>query len=61
MFCRLIIHNVNSDFESLFLKLFKLLFVGFIYNVVSEAGDWCGKDTVGFLVVDDEVKNAPVQ
>ena len=61
MFCHLIIHNVHSDFESLFLKLFELLLVCFVDNDVGESGDRCGEDTVGFIVVHDEIADAPVQ
>ncbi len=61
MFCHLIIHNVHSDFESLFLKLFELLRVCFVDNDVGESGDRRGKDTVGFVVVHDEIADAPVQ
>ena len=61
MFGCLIVHNIHPDFESLFLEFLKLLSVGFEYDVVCEASDWFGKDTVGFVVVYDEVTDVPVQ
>ena len=61
MFGCLVVHNIHFDLESLLLKLFELLFVGFEYDVVSEAGDRFGEDTVGFVMVYDEVTNVPVQ
>ena len=61
MFGCLVVHNIHFDLESLFLKHFELLFVGFEYDGVSEAGDRRGEDTVGFIVVYDEIAHTPVQ
>ena len=61
MFGFLVVHNVHFDLESLLLEFLELLFVGFEYDVVSESGDRFGEDTIGFVMVYDEVTNVPVQ
>ncbi len=61
MFCCLVVHNFHFEFESLSLKFLEFLFVCFVYNGVGEAGDWCGEDTVGFVMVYDEIAYTPVQ
>ena len=59
--CCLIVHHVHLNFEPLCFEHFESLLVGFEYYGISEAGDWCGKDAVGFVVVHDEGAHALVQ
>ena len=60
MLCCLIIHHVDFYFEPFGFEHFEVFLVGFEYYEIGHPVDWCGEDTVGFVVVHDEVAHTPV-
>ncbi len=60
-FCGLIVHDIKFWFVTLFIKIFKILFISSQDAGRVDAQDWSGEDSVSLIMVHDEETNLSIE
>ncbi len=60
-FCGLIVHDIKFWFVTLFIKIFKILFISSQDAGRVDAQDWSGEDSISLIMVHDEETNLSIE